>query len=153
MDFNLKTYKLFKIKHFFKTVNVFFFFHGVSVNNKNWIKIEQALINYQLDYYRVYNTLTNTVLKKSIFKNLTPLINGPLILIKNKNLKKFSLAFNTLRIINSSMCFLCLKLNNKIYTKRQINSLNKVTYIENISVFHKLLGNFTKTPYFRLKSK
>jgi len=35
MDFNLKTYKLFRIKYYFKTIKFFFFFHGTSLNSES----------------------------------------------------------------------------------------------------------------------
>jgi len=153
MDFNLKTYKLLKIKHYIRTRNVLFFFHGISTNNKNWIKIEQILVNNELDYYRIYNSIASNTLNNSVFKSLTPLINGPIILINDQNFKKFSIVPKKLKKVNLPMHFLCLKLNDKLYTKKQINNLTKLTYIENVSSLHTSLLNICKIPYFKLKKK
>jgi len=35
MDFNLKTYKHFKIKHYLRKKKFFFFYHGTFLNNES----------------------------------------------------------------------------------------------------------------------
>ena len=87
MDFSLKTYRRLKIKYYLKTINFFFFFHGASLNNESWIKIEQTLVSNKLKYYRVFNTLMIRTLKCSIFKNLTTLLHGPIVLINTDNVE------------------------------------------------------------------
>ena len=101
MDFNLKTYKLLKIKHFIKTKRILFFFHGISTNNKNWVKIEQTLINHGLHYYRIYNSIATNTLNNSIFKSLISLINGPVILINDRDSKKLSITPKKLKKIKN----------------------------------------------------
>ena len=153
MYFNLKTYKLLKIKHFIKTKRILFFFHGISTNNKSWVKIEQTLINHGLHYYRIYNSIATNTLNNSIFKSLISLINGPVILINDRDSKKLSITPKKLKKIKFPMHLLCLKLNDKVYTKKQINKLTKLTYVENVSELHNALLNITKIPYFKLKKK
>lgn len=153
MYFNSKNYKLLKIQHFIKAKSILFFFHGLSTNNKNWVKIEQTLTDHKLNYYRIYNSITINTLNNSIFKSLTSLINGPIILISEKNHKKCSIIPKKLKKSDFPLHFLCLKLNDKLYTKKQVNSLVKVTYIENVSNLHSTLLNITKIPYFKLKKK
>ena len=91
MEFNLKTYKHFKIRHYLKTRPYFFAFQGISLKNENRIKIVQILVNYNLKSYRIFNKLMIKILKNSIFKNLTTLIHGPIVLL---NIDIFLLAYH-----------------------------------------------------------
>ena len=150
MDFSLKTYRRLKIKYYLKTINFFFFFHGASLNNESWIKTEQTLVKNKLKYYRVFNTLMIRTLKCSIFKNLTTLLHGPIVLINTDNVE---LTLKKLKNINPLINLLCLKLNNKIYSKKQIKNIKKLSYIENVSIFHKSMKTLIKMPYYKFKSK
>ena len=150
MDFNLKTYKRLKIEYYLKTVNFFFFFHGASLDSENWIKTEQTLVKNKLKYYRVFNTLMIRTLNCSIFKNVTTLLHGPIILINSNDPK---LTLKKLKNINPLVNLLCLKLNNKIYSRKQIKNIKKLSYIENVSIFHKSMKTLIKMPYYKLKSK
>lgn len=93
--------------------------------------------------------MINTV-KNSIFKNLTVLIHGPIILLNSDNA---NLTFKELKNINPLINLLGFRLNNKIYSKKQLQSLRRISYLENVSIFHKTLKTFTKMPYHKLKSK
>jgi hypothetical protein len=150
MDFSLKTYRRLKIKYYLKTINFFFFFHGASLNNESWIKTEQTLVKNKLKYYRVFNTLLIRTLKCSIFKNLITLLHGPIVLINTNNVE---LTLKKLKNINPLINLLCLKLNNKIYSKKQIKNIKKLSYIENVSIFHKSMKTLIKMPYYKFKSK
>src|SRR5210317_1420194 len=150
MDFSLKTYRRLKIKYYLKTINFFFFFHGASLNNESWIKTEQTLVRNKLKYYRVFNTLMIRTLKCSIFKNLITLLHGPIVLINTDNVE---LTLKKLKNINPLINLLCLKLNNKIYSRKQIKHIKKLSYIENVSIFHKSMKTLIKMPYYKFKSK
>jgi len=149
MDFNLKTYKYIKIKYYLKKRKFFFFFHGTSLNNESWIKIEQNLVSHKLKYFRVLNKLMVKTLNNSIFKNVITLIHGPIILLNSSNNK---LTFKELENISPLIRFLGFRLNNKIYSKEQIKSLDKISYYENFHVFHNSMKIFTKMPYYKLKN-
>jgi len=150
MDFNLKTYKHLKIKHYFKTVNFFFFFYGTSLKNKNWTKIEQKLVSHELRYFRIFNKLLVNTLKNSIFKNVVTLIHGPIIILNSKN---STLTFKEMETVNSLIGLLGFRLNNKIYSKEQIQNFKKMSYLENFHIFHNSMKTFTKMPYYKLKIK
>ena len=149
MDFNLKTYKRLKIKHYFKTVNFFFFFHGVALNNENWTKTEQFFFRQKLQYFRIYNTLLTNILKNSIFKNLNVLVHGLLVLIKNQERK---LTLKELKDNNPLTNILCLKLNNKIYSSKQIEKIREFSYPANVFLLYKSMNFFIKKPYYKLKN-
>jgi ribosomal protein L10 len=150
MDFNLKTYKCLKIKYYFKKINFFFFFHGTSLNSTNWVKVEQLLNKDELKYFRVLNTLLINVLNNSIFKNLIILIHGPIVLVHTNSTK---LIFKKFYNISPWISLLGLKLNNKIYSKKQIKTLKKLSYVENVYGFYNSVQFFTKMPYSKFRNE
>lgn len=152
MDFNLKTYKCSRIKHYFKTSNSFFLFQGTSLYNENWIKIEQILVGYELKSYRILNKLMITTLKNSMLKNVLVLTHGPIILLTN-NYNNTKVTFKELDNINPLINLLGFGLNNKIYFKRQIKNLKKMSYLENVSLLHKSMRTVIKIPYYKFKIK
>ena len=89
-------------------------------------------------------------LKCSIFKNLITLLHGPIVLINTDNVE---LTLKKLKNINPLINLLCLKLNNKIYSRKQIKNIKKLSYIENVSIFHKSMKTLIKMPYYKFKSK
>lgn len=152
MDFNLKTYKCSKIKHYFKTSNFFFLYQGTSLYNENWIKIEQILVDRELKSYRVLNKLMIVTLKNSMLKNVLVLTHGPIILLTNRY-NNTKITYKELNNINPLIKLLGFGLNNKIYLKRQIKNLKKMTYLENMSLLYKSMKFLTKILYYKFKSK
>ena len=150
MSFNIKTYKRLKIEHYFKKRNFFLFFHGTCFNNVNWIKVEQLFNEKELKYLRVINTLLVATLKYSIFKNLAVLVHGPILLLHINNAKSIIKKLNSADIwVN----LLCLKLNNKIYSSKQITNLSKLSYSENIYSFYTSMKFILRMPYYKLNNK
>ena len=150
MNFNLKTYKRLKLRQYFKKVNLFFFFHGACLNSMNWAKIEQTLSEEELQYLRILNPLLIATINDSIFKNLATMINGPMLLLHRGNA---GLIVKKLNSINLRMSLLCLKLNNKLYSKKQTKGLKALSYNENVSLFHNSMKFVIKMPYYKLKNK
>ena len=89
-------------------------------------------------------------LKNSIFKNLIVLIHGPIILLNTNNV---NLTFKELENINPLIRLLGFRINNNVYSKKQIKNLKNLSYIENISVFHNSMKTFTKISYYTFTSK
>jgi len=150
MNFNLKTYKRLKLRQYFKKVNLFFFFHGTCSNSISWTKIEQILSEEELRYLRILNPLLIATINDSIFKNLATMINGPMLLLHRGNA---GLIVKKLNSINLRMSLLCLKLNNKLYSKKQTKGLKALSYNENVSLFHNSMKFVIKMPYYKLKNK
>lgn len=150
MDFSLKTYKNLKIKSCFKTTNFLFFLHGISSKKTNWIKIEQLLKTYTLSYFWVLNSLSINILKNSIFKNLVFLIQGPIFIFTNNNRR---LGLKSLENLSLFIDLLCLRLNDKVYSRKQIKGLKKLSYIKNITLFYMSMQLFVKLLYCKLKYK
>ena len=149
MNFELKDYKLTKIKNYFLKTKLFFFFTGINLKTINWIKIEQELNKAGLEYNKIHNNLTSNFIKKSIFTNILFLINGPIILIKKKKLKKSSIT--NIGKINPLLCLLCIRINNKIYSVNQTKKLLSLSYSKNVLMFQKNLKFILKLPFKKLK--
>ena len=148
MDF--KTYKLNKLNYLLKTNNLVHICYIKNINSKNWNKLEQNFIKNDLKYYKISNTILVNLLKNSIFKNIILLINGPIIivfsnkLVTNLNYKTF------LNLLTPNIKLLCTILNNKIYSKKQLESIS-LNYKNNIIIFNKLLNNLNKLAIYKLK--
>lgn len=150
MNFNLKTYKRLKLRQYFKKVNLFFFFHGACLNSMNWAKIEQTLSEEELQYLRILNPLLIATINDSIFKSLATMINGPMLLLHRGNTR---LIVEKLNSVNLRMSLLCLKLNNKLYSKKQIKGLKTLSYNENVFLFHNSMKFVIKMPYHKFRSR
>ena len=108
------------------------------------------MVNHKLKYFRILNKLMINTLKNSIFKNLIVLIHGPIILLNSNNA---NLTLKELENINPLISLLGFRINNNVYSKKQIKNLKNLSYIENISVFHNSMKTFTKMSYYTFKSK
>jgi len=91
-------------------------------------------------------------LKSSVFKNVIVLIHGPIILLNNDN-NDTKLTFKELENINPLINLLGLRLNNKIYSRKQIKNLKKVSYTDNVFEVYSAMKVFTKIPYYKFKSR
>ncbi len=91
-------------------------------------------------------------LKSSVFKNVVVLIHGPIVLLTNNN-NNTKLTFKDLENINPLINLLGFRLNHRIYSKKQIKNLKRISYLENIYIFHKYMKIVTKLPYYKLKSR
>jgi len=151
MDFHLKTYKKLKIKHYFKTTHCFFLFNRILPNSENWIKKKQLLATYKLQHFQILNKLLIKILFSSIFKNLTVVIQGPIILLHLK--KNSNLTIQNINSISPLINLLSIRLNNKIYSEKQLQKLKKLSYTENIRIFHNSIKNITQIPHSKFKKK
>ena len=84
MKLKLKNYKYSKIKNYFKNQKMFFICNNSDLNFKSWLQLQQNFQNKNLKWYKLNNNLTINFLNNSIFKNLSSLINGSVILISLK---------------------------------------------------------------------
>ena len=144
MKLKIKNYKYLKVKKYFKNSNFFLIYNGTNV--KKFIKTDQKLKKLNLEYYKVYNTLTKKALNKSIYRNFKPLINGLSIVLKlNKNFT--NLTFKDFLDLDDSLKLVGLKINNKIYTVSTINSSTEFNYKNNNLAFLRFLKVCLKVSY------
>lgn len=144
MKFRLKEYKITKTKDYFETNPLFFFFNGINQNSNNWVKTEQKLKNQNLNYYKACNKTSKKIVKNSIYKNLNPTITNITFFIKptfNNVLIAKNLFFDLEMFI-----FLALKLNNKIYSFKQLKYLNSLDYHNGKILLYQF--NLTNTKFY-----
>jgi hypothetical protein len=153
MKLKLKQFQVEKIKSKFIKLNICFLFHGVKSTTKTWFAIEKELLNINLNYYKMSNTLLKVLLSKSILKNIVSSLNGPcfLISISSPNLKKIVTREKLLNV-NNLMTFFCLKVNNRIYISNQLRQVHRINYLNNIKKIkdhlHLILLN-SFSPFFK----
>ena len=153
MKLKLKNYKYYKIKNYFKNQKMFFIYNHSDLNFKNWLHLQQNLHNKNLKCYKLNNNLTINFLNNSIFKNLSSLINGSIIIIGLKKNTYTDFLISQLQNFNKMTTFLSLKLNNKIYSNNQLSTIKTFNYHNQIVIFTKSLKRFFKQPYNKLKSR
>lgn len=124
MKFTVKTYKYLTLKIYFKKFR-FFFLYNTIVQKTN-LKILQELKNLELKHYKIYNTLIIIIMRNSIYQNYTSLINGLMMLVSSKT----TMHLNTLAQFNDIITPVGVKINNKIYSIKQINLVIKFKYIK-----------------------
>jgi len=150
MKFELKSYKLQKTKNYFQKKQIFFIYNVSNLNSTSWLKTEQVFHNYNLKYYKVYNTLSKKFLEKSIFKNTTSLINSSICFVHFENTTTTSGDLQKIINLNPLISFIGLRLNNKIYSLPQLTRISSISYTKNIKVFNNVLKKLLKLPYYKL---
>ena len=145
MDFNLKKYRVLKVKKKLKKSELIFFFNSAKINSNKWIKIEKQLKKLKLKYHQIFNNTTLKTIKNSIYINLNQLISGVLLLIKPIH-KSTPI---DLKLIKKNLeplfILLIIKLNNKIYITKQLKNLNTLSYKKTIFNFYNNLEKCLKT--------
>lgn len=129
MKLNSKTYKINKTKNFTKTNKLFLFYNGTNKKAHDWIATEQELKNVHFEYYKVFNKTALKTFNNSTFKNFKSTINSITFFIKplsnNTIIQKHILLNNfeslLFKLIN-------VKLNNKIYSIKQLNKTYSMNY-------------------------
>jgi hypothetical protein len=122
VKFNIKTYKLSKIESNFRQNN--FFLLCNTKTTKNNLQTTQKLKKLNLKSYKLYKTLTQRIFKDSIYGNQKFLMNGLVMLV----IPEAVLTLNTLSQLNEVAAVIALKVNNKIYSIEQLNSIIKFKY-------------------------
>ena len=130
MEFELKTYKSFKIKYYLKKNNLFFLYSTTSLDSKNWLPIEQTLKKSNLNYYRLSNTLATKTIKASIYINFKQFIHSLTMFVCPKSTTPLKL--KNLINLEKVLTLLGIKLNNKIYSISQLKNLISLNYNFNV---------------------
>jgi hypothetical protein len=150
MKLNFKNFNKNKIINFFKNKPFFFIYQNTNTNCVKWTKTEQKFSKLKLNSSKFKNNLMVLFLNKSIFKNLTPVVNGPIILLDFKQDNKVDLSANQIENLDNLFFFLSLKLNNKLYSRSQIKNLSTLNYKQNVKIFSNSLKNVLKKTNYKL---
>ena len=124
VKFTVKTYKHLTLKTYFKKFRFFFLYN--TIIQKHNFKITQELKKLEFKYCKLYNTITALIMQNSIYRNYTSLINGLIMIV----LPKISMNLNTLAQFNDIVTLVGIKVNNKLYSNKQVNLIIKFEYIK-----------------------
>ena len=153
MDYNSKDYERIQLQKLFKTNDFFFLFHSAKLNLNQWMYIEQKLKKLKLKYLKTLNSTALRLFKNSIYKNLTPVIQG-FVLFVHSNYKTTELHFNSLqKDFKSSFELVAVKLNNKTYATSQLKGLKTFSYNKSVFNLHQSLDRYLKTTYVLTEKK
>lgn len=151
MQFNLKSYQIYKTKQYLQESEFLLFSIGANQNSQNWVAIEQNLQKLSLNYYKTYNNITIETLKHSVYENSFYTINSTFFFLtpqKNSRLLTRNNLINTLSII--SFIILAFKLAKKMYLITQLNNMVSFNYKKNLSITYQFLITIFKC-FHRLK--
>lgn len=152
MDFNSKNYQNIRLKKFFKTNSLFFWFHSAKINLNQWIKTEQHLKKLKLNHSKVLNGIMLKLFKNSIFANMK-IVRG-FVSFVNFSFKITDLKFSFVKKnFKPSFEIILIVLNNKIYSTSQLKGLNTFSYKKNVFDLYKSLDQHLKTGYLLTKDK
>jgi len=153
MDFNLKSYRVLKVKNSLKNCDFFFFFHSAKLTSNEWVSIEQDLKKLKLKYYKVFNGTTSETLKNSVYKNFNQIICGIILFIEPR-FKLTTLELTSIRKdLKPLFALLSVKLNNKIYSIEQLKGFKAFSYKQNMFNFYKSLEKGLKLTYLLTNNK
>jgi len=153
MDYNSKDYERIKLQKLLKTNDFFFFCHSSKLNLNQWMYTEQKLKKLKLKYSKILNSTALKLFKNSIYKNLTPIIQG-FVLFVNSNYKTAELCLNALqKDLKPSFEVIAIKLNNKTYATSQLKGLKTFSYNKNVFNLHQSLDRYLKTTYLLTEKK
>jgi hypothetical protein len=145
MDFNLKKYRVLKVKKKFKKSELIFFFNSSKIKSNKWITIEKQLKKLKLKYYQIFNNTTFKTIKNSIYTNINQIVSGVILLIKPTH-KSTQIELRVIKkFLDSLFVLLFIKLNNKVYTTTQLKNLNVLSYKKTVFNFHNSLEKCLKT--------
>lgn len=133
MEFSSKEYHIKKTRDYVTKKNLFFFFNGVNKKSNDWINVEQELQKLSFSYYKILNKISKKTLNESIYLNVSSLINSVTFIIQpertgGKEITKQMLlkSFEPLGFI-----LLAVKVNNKVYSNKQLLDILSFKYEEN----------------------
>ena len=141
MDLKFREYQVLRIKKQIKK-EFLLLSNGSSQNCNIWItKIKPDLNKFGLKAYKVLNKLTLKIIRKSRYKNLITIVTGNFWLIYLNFKKNVILDKNILKN-NLDLKFfkvLAVKLNNRIYSIKQLKSMNSLSFTLNVSLLYQFL--------------
>ena len=145
MDFNLKKYRILKVKKQLKNSELIFFFNSSKIKANQWINKEKQIKTLKLKYYQIFNKTTVKTINKSIYTNQ---IFCGIVLFIEPSYKSTKIE---LKIIKKNLeplfILLFMKLNNKIYTVSQIQNLKTFSYKQSVLDFTCTLERCIKQTY------
>jgi hypothetical protein len=144
MKLKLKKFNALKTMSYFYSHRLTFFFQGVNLKAKSWLKIEQSLFKKNLNYFKLKNSVVCLNLKNSIFKNIIPLINSTNFIMNIYPSKLLNINLNKLIKLDSFFYLTLVKLNNKLYFFNKDLKIVNFNYKKTMESFVFLLLKISK---------
>ena len=150
MQLNFRNYQKVKTKTILKKNNFLLLATGTNQRSSNWITLEQNLNKLNLDYTKIYNTITSKILNDSIARKLKNTINSTFFVLKPKNTTKI-IKSNLLNEINiNKFTIISIYLNKKLYVSSQLTKLNSFHLKKNVALLYQFLStNLKSTTQFK----
>lgn len=147
MDFNSKSYQIFKLKKYLKKNDIFFLFHSAKLDSVKWTSTEQTLKKFNLEYYKPLNKIASKTLKNSVYNNFDSSIGGFLLFVNPINNEVPLQLTNIAKSLKPSFVLIGVKLNNRIYSTTQLRNLNLLSHNKSVFDLHKTLDKYLKSTY------
>ena len=139
MQFNLKSYQIYKTKKYLKN-DFLFLAIGANQNSQNLINISQNLHKLNLTYYKIYNNTSIKMFKNSVYQNLSKTLNTTLFFLKPQRNDKFLTKNNLINTLKNILFTpLMVKLDKKIYLVTQLKNLRSLNYTQNVAILYQFL--------------
>ena len=145
MQLNFRNYQKVKTKTILKKNNFLLLATGTNQRSSNWITLEQNLYKLNLDYTKIYNTITTKILNDSIARKLKNTINSTFFVLKPKNTIKV-IKSNLLNELNiNKFTIITIYLNKKLYVSSQLTKLNSFHFKKNVAILYQFLSTSLKS--------
>ena len=152
MDFNNKNSETLKTKKCFKQP-VTVMGNLSKIKSSDWVFLEQNLKKLKLNSNKILNVSSSKLFKKSTFTLFNPIINSMTVLLT----PKYKTSIINLNLIKNQLeplfLLLAVKINNKIYSIKQIETLKAFNYKKTVYKCYFTIYKSTKTNTLKLLSK
>lgn len=136
MELNLKKYKYSKFKKELQVKKLLLVFNVAYTKNDKWIYINQTFRNLNINLLKVANKTSRLLLINSIYSNYKFLINNFVMMAtmpSSHNLKELTQASANIHLLG-------IKLQNKIYTRRQLQNVGTIHFTKSMKLLTKKLN-------------
>ena len=133
-----KAYAKQKLIQILKSKKILFIGTDFLINSKGQLKMSQILKANNYKSYRPKSNLFKQVLKDSIFYNYLFLSLGPVVIVQSNTSNNLS------SLKDLTINFFAIKVNNKIYTSKQLSVVRNLNYRNNVKNLHNTLDRVAK---------
>lgn len=125
MKLKIKKYNYLKVRKYLKNSRLFLVYN--YANTTNFLKIDQKFKALNFKYFKISNVLAVKAFKDSIYENFKVIINGPIVLVKQKSIFS-NLTFKLLVNLHEFYKLISIKVGDKIYPTSKIHSSFQLNY-------------------------
>jgi len=133
-----KAYAKQKLIQILKSKKILFIGTDFLINSKGQLKMSQILKANNYKSYRPKSNLFKQVLKDSIFYNYLFLSLGPVVIVQSNTSNNLS------SLKDLTINFFAIKVNNKIYTSKQLSVVRNLNYRNNVKNLQNTLDRLAK---------